>query len=98
MNTPSTDENILMVENDYNVEMWEALERLYRNEDFKKVIVDGYFSNEAKRGVSILAAQHVIQNGLRSQVMETLIAISHLQDYFFNIESLGNIPPEEDED
>jgi len=96
MNTPSTDE--LMTEsNNHYVSMWEALERLHRNEDFKKVILDGYFRDEAQRGVSILATDHVVRNGLRSEVMEGLIAISRLQDYLGNVENMGNIPPEDEE-
>jgi hypothetical protein len=30
--------------------------------------------------------------------MESLIAISQLEDHFITIENLGNIPPEPDED
>lgn len=98
MNTPMTEQELLQVDNTYNVQMWEAVERLRKNEDFQKVILEGYLQKRAVDGVSMLATQHVIQNGLRSQVMESLIAISHLEDYLLMIESLGNIPPEDFED
>jgi hypothetical protein len=98
MNTPSTDEQLILVERQKNVAMFEALDRLKQNPDFQKVILEEYFKNKAVDGVSLLATEYVIQNNLRSQVMESLIAISHLEDYFNVIDSLGRVPDEDDED
>lgn len=92
------DQQILEVENQYWVDMWESLERLQKNKDFKRLILNGYFKDKAINGVSLLAQDAVIQNGMRSQVMEDLIAVSKLQDFFITVENLGTVPPESDED
>ena len=89
--------DILTVENEYWVTMYESLERLRQNEDFKKVILDGYFKDKAVNGVSLLATDYVRQNNLRGEVMEALIAISNLEDYFGTIDNLGTIPAEDEE-
>lgn len=98
----NSNEDVATVENQYWVDMWEALERLQNGnpqpKDFKKVILDGYFKDKAINGVSMLANQHIIEKGVRSQVMEDLVAVSKLQDYFLTIEALGNIPDDEEEE
>jgi hypothetical protein len=81
--------------------MADALERLENNEDFKKVILEGYFKDRAVSGVSILASDQVKSSGRRTDVMEGLIAISALQDHFYTIKAMGRPVDEseyEDED
>ena len=85
-------------EYNYYVGMNQALERLEQNPDFKKVILDGYFKDKAVNGVSLLATNYIKKNGLRTDVMESLIAISQLQDYFITIKQLGAEVPEEDDE
>ncbi len=85
-------------EYNYYVGMKQALDRLEQNPDFKKVIMDGYFKDKAINGVSLLATNYIRKNGLRPEVMESLVAISQLQDYFISIKQLGAELPEEDED
>ena len=77
--------------NSYWVELAEALERLERNDDFKKVILEGYFKEKSVMGVSLLATDYVKKSGLRTDVMEGLIAISALEDHFHVIRSMGKI-------
>lgn len=91
------DQQILEVENEYWAGMWESLRNLRNNPDFKRVVLQGYFRDKAVNGVSLLAQDAVIANGQRSAVMEDLIAISSLEDFFITIENLGTIPPEDDE-
>ncbi len=74
---------------EYWAEMAEALERLEKNEDYKKVFVEGYFKDKAVAGVSILASDQVKESGRRTDVMEGLIAISSLQDHLQVIKTLG---------
>ena len=86
---------------EYWVSMADALERLENNEDFKKVILEGYFKDRAVSGVSILATDQVKNSGRRTDVMEGLIAISALQDHFYTIKAMGRPVDEseyEDED
>lgn len=88
-------------EYNYYVGMKQALDRLEQNPDFQKVILDGYFKDKAVNGVSLLATNYIRKNGLRPEVMESLVAISQLQDYFISIKQLGAEVPEdveEDED
>lgn len=92
------DQEILTVENKYWVDMNDALERLKENKDFQHVILQGYFKDKAVDGVSMLAQDSVVMNGLRSNVMESLIAISHLEDFFMTIENLGTVPAESDDE
>lgn len=83
------DQDILTISNTSHAEMKEALLRLHENRDFQKVILQGYFNAKAVDGVSLLATDYIKQNGLRAEVMEQLIAISQLQDYFNTIINLG---------
>jgi hypothetical protein len=86
-------------EYNYYVGMKQALDRLETNPDFQKVILDGYFKDKAVNGVSLLATNYVRKNGLRPEVMESLVAISQLQDYFISIKQLGaEIIEDEDEE
>ena len=82
----------------YWQELRQALERLEKNEDFKKVILDGYFTDKAKNGVSLLANPQIKATGKRGEVMEELVAISQLQDYFLVIKAMGEEPQFDEDD
>ncbi len=82
----------------YWAEQAEALARLENNADFIKVIKEGYFKDKAVSGVSILAVDQVKKNGNRTDVMESLIAISTLQDHFSTIYAMGQAIKAEAED
>lgn len=81
-------------ETNYFVGMRQALERLEQNPDFIKVVLEGYFKNEAVRGVSLLANDSIRQRGARPEIMEKLVAISSLQDFFLTIKAMA--PTEEE--
>ena len=85
-------------DNSYWVEQKEALDRLYKNPDFKKVILDGYLVDRAVQGTSLLATDYVKRNGLRTDVMEGLIAVSTLEDHFHTIKNMGSIAEQEIEE
>ena len=92
------DQQIIEVENQYWVDMWASLERLQRNKDFKRLILDGYFKDKAVNGVSLLAQDAIVDNGMRPRVMEDLVAISKLEDFLITVENLGSVPPEKEEE
>lgn len=92
-----SDQQLLEVENQYWVDLWTALERLKQNKDFQKVILEGYFKDRAVNGVSLLAQEAIVSSGRRPAIIEDLIAISHLEDYFITVENLGTVPTEEEE-
>ena len=83
---------LITVDNSYWIEMNESLKRLMNNEDFNKVILTGYFKDKAINGVSMLAQDYVRRSGARGEVMEELVAISHLEDFFITIRNIGSIP------
>ena len=93
-----SEQQILEVENVYWVDLWASLERLQGNKDFQRVVLEGYFKDKAINGVSLLAQDAIVTGGHRSAVMEDLIAISSLEDFFVTIENLGSIPPENDDE
>ena len=97
--TENVDENkeLLTVENEYWVNMHRDLEVLRKMPEFQRVILTGYFKDKAVNGVSMLAHDYVKQNGLRADVMEQLVAISQLEDYFATIDNLGTIPADDEE-
>lgn len=70
----------------------QALERLDNNPDFQAVISDGYFKDKALQQVSVLASDNVRLGGHRPGIMEELIAISQLQNYFLLIRRMGAEP------
>jgi len=92
------DQQILEVENRYWADMWSSLERLKENKDFQRVILEGYFKDKAVNGVSLLAQDAIVAGGHRTAVMEDLIAISSLEDFFVTVENLGSVPADEDDD
>jgi len=93
-----SDELVATVEMQYWVELKEALDRLENNADFVKVIKEGYFRDKAINGVSLLAHPAIKDQGKRGDVMEQLVAISQLEDYFATVKAMGNISPDEDDE
>ena len=96
-NLNTTEEELMTAENQYWIDQKEALERLHQNEDFKLVILEGYFKDKAINGVSLLARDQIVDAGKRSAVMEDLIGVSSLEDHFVTIYSLGTIPEDDEE-
>jgi len=94
----SSEEELLRVENDYWAGMAQDLVDLERDPKFKRVILEGYFRDRAVNGVSLLANDNIKRNNQRSDIMEQLIAVSQLQDYFITIKNLGLSPAIGDED
>lgn len=92
-----TEDEILRIENEYWKQMADDLLGLEKDDRFKRVILDGYFKDKAINGVSLLATDYIKKSGLRAEVMEQLVAISHLEDYFATIKNLGTIPSEDEE-
>ena len=89
------EEQLEMVENQQWISRWEALQRLEKNPDFINVINEGYIRDRSLNGVSMLANEGVKRQGQRPDVMEMLVAVSTLQDYFRMIKNLGAIAKDE---
>jgi len=97
-NLEEQEQEILTVENQYWVDMNDALTRLENNKDFQKVVLSGYFRDKAINGVSLLANDQTINEGKRPAVIEGLIAISHLEDFFITIKNIGTLSPNDDDE
>lgn len=97
-NQISAETDLELAERGAIVEKYEALQRLNENEDFKKVITEGYLKESAIDKTSLLGTNYVRQNNLRGTLMEELVAISCLEQYLISIEQLGAPITEDDDD
>jgi hypothetical protein len=85
-------------ENTYWTELANALEELEKNTYFKKLILEGYFKDFAINQTSMLATDYVRKSGSRPEIMERLVAISNLQDWFNTIKQLTTSFAEEQDE
>ncbi len=92
MSNPTEKEEVEleMVEASYWAEKVDSLDRLMDNKDFQSLILEGYFKDKAINSVSLLANESVKREGRRGDLMEEMIAISNLEDYFITVKQLGN--------
>lgn len=82
-------ENLVTIESQEWVDRFNALQKLWTNPDFQTLILDGYFKTYAQYGVSMLANASVVKSGERPDVIEQLVGISRLNDYFLVVRNLG---------
>lgn len=74
-----------------NVEKMEALLRLIDNKDFKTIIDDGYFKNEAARLVILKADPEMQEAKFQDQLDKGIIAVGQLRQYFRTIMQIGRM-------
>lgn len=67
------------------VDIGAALERLSNNRDFKKVIIDGYFENEAVRLVHLKADPSMQKPETQASIILQMDAIGALNQFFQTI-------------
>jgi hypothetical protein len=96
LNNELEEQQLVETENTYWVDMWKSLEILHSNPHFKRVILEGYFKDKAVNGVSMLAHRTTLQEGSRPDILESLMAVSRLQNHFITIENLGSVPEEQE--
>lgn len=75
----------------------EAIQRLESNQDFQKVIFDGYFTEEAKRLV-FLSADDALNPESQNAVWAGIRAIGELRSFLQNSKALGEFARKEVED
>jgi hypothetical protein len=71
------------------IEAMEALKRLGTNKDFKKIILEGYFENEASRTVLLKADPSLSKPEDQVMLDHSIIAIGQLRQYFLMINAMG---------
>jgi hypothetical protein len=67
------------------VEVGEALERLKANKDFKKVMLEGYFEQEAIRLVHLKSDQNVQSPDMQKSINAQIEAIGAVSQYFSTV-------------
>jgi CHAT domain-containing protein len=67
------------------VDQGDALERLRSNRDFKKVILDGYFADEAIRLVHLKASPAMQSPDMQKSIISQMDAIGSLDQYFTTV-------------
>lgn len=93
--TNQTDKDLMVIENTYWVEQFKALKRLEQNPDYKLVIEQGYLKDRALDAVSLLAHPNIKEQGLRSDTLDQLMAISGLINHLLVVKNLGSIAEED---
>lgn len=76
------------------VDLGAAVKRLEKNRDFQKVVLDGYFGDEAKRLV-YLTADSVLDEKSMQSVWGDIRAIGSLRQYLINRKIMGDIAEKE---
>ena len=67
------------------IEMADALERLYTNPDFQKVILEEYMENSSIRLVKLKAEQGAQNVDIQANIMRKIDAIGSLDQFFKNM-------------
>jgi hypothetical protein len=67
----------------------EALNRLFKNTDFKKLILEGYFKDEAARLVELKAAPQMQGEAQQKMLLAAIDSIGGLQQHFNKIWVMG---------
>lgn len=68
-----------------------CLERLRNNRDFKKVIMEGYFEQEAIRLVHLKSDPNMQTNDKQSSIVSQMNAIGTLRQYFSTVSTLASM-------
>lgn len=74
-----------------NIQRKEALQRLYDNKDFRQLIIDGYFRDEASRLVLLKADSTVQDDKEQEQIRKMIDSIGYLRQYFNVIHQFGSM-------
>jgi len=74
-----------------NIDMYRTMERLHNNADFKKLIVEGFFKEEASRVVALKADPNIQGENEQKQIDNIIISIGGLRQYFNTIYQLGKM-------
>ena len=84
MNNPTTDTNddLQYVDNSKWSQQKDALDALKNKSYYKTLIEEGYFKEYTLELVKSLADPYVVENGLRGNVLEKLVGIAKLDEYF----------------
>jgi len=77
------------------IELHQALERLHENEDFKLVVLDGYFEKESKRIFDNLITPSSLKRDQLDNLMDMMSSIRNFKGYFKTLIINAAMAPEE---
>jgi len=80
------------------IEIKEALERLHKNEDFKKIILDVYLEKEAERLFKVLITPSTLKRDTIQNIEDKLSSIRNLKQFFGVIAQNAELAPIQIED
>jgi len=101
MSNLATDENsseLIATDNSYWVAMKNALTTLENRPGFNDLVLEGYFKDRVDSLLRELIDTDVMEKGLRGGVIERLVAIARLKEYFSTIKAVGGNGTQEQED
>ena len=90
------DERIIKLKKD--IAIGKALEALHENEDFKLVIMEGYFVEEEKRLSGLLFNPTSLKRDQLENIMDKTTAIRNYKQYFQTVLINASMAPEQIED
>jgi hypothetical protein len=67
----------------------DALHRLYQNQDFQHLILQGYFKDEPARLAGLKASPAMARPEEQERIIKGIDAIGVLQQYFYSVMALG---------
>lgn len=71
-----------------NIQLAESLERLFKNRDFKKVILDGYLTEDCLRQIKLASNQYLDERA-RNAAEFNAKAAGSLENYFEGVRQIG---------
>ena len=71
-------------------ELGEALARLRSNRDFKRIVLEGYFKDEAVRLVQAKALPNLQSGASQADLIRQIDAIGSLQEYFRTVDYMAD--------
>lgn len=89
-------DDLITHDNSVWVNQKEALERLENKSYYKDLFETGYFRDYVFSLVMTLLDRDVVENSGRSAVIEKLVGVAKLYDYFMMVKSLGSTGDEYD--
>jgi hypothetical protein len=69
------------------VDLGDALARLRNNRDFKKVVEEGYFNQEAIRLVHLMSDANMQTPEIQSSIYKQMVAVGVFRDYLETLET-----------
>ena len=73
------------------VDLGSALERLFDNRDFKQVITEGYFNQEAVRLVHLKSDPNMQSPDTQKAIISQMDSIGYLNQYFSTVLALASM-------